>query len=496
MTTLQSDAIPEKRLRPINQLPVKAQRETVVYWMTSARRTRFNFGLQRAAEWSRELGKPLVVLEALRSGYPWASDRLHQFVLHGMSDNREALKRRAVAHYSYVEYRSGEGKGLLEHLASRAAVVVTDEYPTFFLPRMIEAAGQKLDVMLEAVDSNGILPMAAAGKEFATAYAFRRHLQKNVLAELERIPLEDPLADELPEPPSKLPGLDRWPEAPPELLSGEPDALADLPIDHDVAPTGMIGGSKQGSKLLERFLDRHLEGYSEGRNRPDESWASGLSPYLHFGHVSAHEVFLELMRRERWTPEDVVGPANGRRAGWWGVRENAEAYLDQIVTWRELGFNFCWNRKDHDRWASLPDWAKKTLGEHENDTREHVYSLEQFDAAETHDPLWNAAQRQLLTEGTIHNYLRMLWGKKILHWSATPRDALDVMIELNNRYALDGRDPNSYTGIFWVLGRHDRPWGPERPIFGKVRYMTSANTARKFPVKGYLERYGEGSAGS
>jgi deoxyribodipyrimidine photo-lyase len=159
------------------------------------------------------------------------------------------------------------------------------------------------------------------------------------------------------------------------------------------------------------------------------------------------------------------------------------------VTWRELGFQFCHHRKDHHRWESLPEWARATLDEHALDPREHVYSLADFEHAATHDPLWNAAQTQLVREGTIHNYLRMLWGKKILEWTENPRRAMEIMIELNNRFALDGRDPNSYSGIFWVLGRHDRPWGPERPIFGKVRYMTSANTARKVPVKAYLERY-------
>jgi deoxyribodipyrimidine photo-lyase len=216
---------------------------------------------------------------------------------------------------------------------------------------------------------------------------------------------------------------------------------------------------------------------------------SGLSPYLHFGHISAHEVFLETMRRERWSPEDVVAPANGRRNGWWGVGKDAEAFLDQLLTWRELGFNVCHRRRDHGRWESLPDWAASTLSKHARDRREYLYSLDEFTNAATHDPLWNAAQTQLLREGTIHNYLRMLWGKKILEWTSEPREALEVMIELNNRYAIDGRDPNSYTGILWVLGRHDRPWGPERAVFGTVRYMSSANTARKFPVRAYLDRY-------
>jgi deoxyribodipyrimidine photo-lyase len=163
--------------------------------------------------------------------------------------------------------------------------------------------------------------------------------------------------------------------------------------------------------------------------------------------------------------------------------------LDELITWRELGFNLAWQRTDYDRYESLPDWAQSTLAKHARDRRPKLYDLAQFERAETHDPLWNAAQRQLVCEGRIHHYLRMLWGKKILEWSATPQDALAVMIELNNKYALDGRDPNSYSGVFWVLGRYDRAWGPERPIFGKIRYMSSENTTRKLHVAGYLAKY-------
>ena len=170
----------------------------------------------------------------------------------------------------------------------------------------------------------------------------------------------------------------------------------------------------------------------------------------------------------------------------------AEAFLDELITWREVGYNMCWQRDDYDQYESLPEWAKKTLADHAPDRRQYIYSTDQFEAAETHDPLWNAAQIQLVREGRIHNYLRMVWGKKILEWTSEPREALEVMIELNNRYALDGRDPNSYSGIFWVLGRHDRAWGPERPVFGTVRYMSSANTARKFPVRAYIDRYSGG----
>jgi deoxyribodipyrimidine photo-lyase len=181
--------------------------------------------------------------------------------------------------------------------------------------------------------------------------------------------------------------------------------------------------------------------------------------------------------------------ATGKREGWWNAGPDVEAFLDQLITWRELGFNMCAHNSAYDSFKSLPDWAIQTLTAHKGDPRPVKYKSRQFEDAATDDELWNAAQTQLREEGRIHNYLRMLWGKKILEWSRTPEEALQTMIDLNNKYALDGRDPNSYTGIFWVLGRYDRPWFPERPIFGTVRYMSSANTARKMNVRDYLRRY-------
>jgi deoxyribodipyrimidine photo-lyase len=432
----------------------------------------------------------LLVLEALRGDYPWASERLHGFIIDGMSDNRSAAHGRGIDYYPYVEPTPGAGHGLLEALAADAALVVTDRYPTFFLPRMVAAVSRRLSIPLEAVDSNGIIPLDATPSEFATAYAYRRWLQQHLFEHLESLPLEDPLAEPLPPPPGiPTPLLDRWPAANRDLLAGDGHHLAGLDIDHDVRATTTRGGEVAARRALERFLDEAFDDYADKRNRPDDGRSSGLSPYLHFGHLSSHEVVLEVMRRERWSSESTVGPANGRRSGWWGMSSSAEAFLDQVVTWRELGFQFCHHRPDHEQWESLPQWAIDTLEEHATDPREHLYSLDDFAAAKTHDPLWNAAQTQLVRDGIIHNYLRMLWGKKILEWTAHPRQALEFMLELNNRYALDGRDPNSVSGIFWVLGRHDRPWGPERPVFGKVRYMTSANTARKVPVTQYLERY-------
>jgi len=275
--------------------------------------------------------------------------------------------------------------------------------------------------------------------------------------------------------------LARWPSAMPEI--------ATLPIDHGVAPAPLDGGASEGTRRLRAFLDERLSGYAETRSHPDDDTASGLSPYLHFGHLSPHAVLAELAVREGWSASDVSSACTGQRTGWWGMSASAEAFLDQLVTWRELGANFCAVRADYDRYASLPEWALRTLAAHASDPRPVRYDLRRLEAADTHDEVWNAGQRQLRRDGTLHNYVRMLWGKKILEWSASPEEALDVMIELNNRFALDGRDANSYSGIFWVLGRYDRPFPPERPIFGYVRYMSSENTLRKLRAREYLRRF-------
>jgi deoxyribodipyrimidine photo-lyase len=251
------------------------------------------------------------------------------------------------------------------------------------------------------------------------------------------------------------------------------------------------GGSRAAAARLDGFIAHGLARYLE-RNHPDLDASSGLSPYLHFGHISVHEIVASVWEREAWDPARIAGAAaTGMRAGWWGVSAPSEAFLDELITWRELARVFCFHRADHAEYSALPDWARATLDKHAHDPRPERYSRSQLAGARTADPIWNAAQRELLATGRIHNYLRMLWGKKIVEWSASPRAALATMIELNNKYALDGRDPSSYAGILWCLGLFDRPWGPERPIFGVVRYMTSAQTARKLHVRRYLARWSE-----
>ena len=485
--------VPEIRVRPCNREEVRPEGDFVLYWMTAFRRLGWSFALDHAVEQARRLGKPLVILEPLRCGYRWANDRIHRFVLDGMAEHARRLAETNVLYHPYVEPEPGAGKGLIEALGQRACAIVADDYPAFFLPRMVASAAAKVPVRMEAVDSNGLLPLRAAGKDFVTAAHFRRFLQKVLSEHLEHAPAEDPLAEPLPSGLKKLPAeiLKRWPAASPKILAG--GSLAGLPIDHSVPPVDSLrGGDDAGQRVLERFLDERLERYGEGRNDPGEEVTSALSPYLHFGYVSPHQMFAAVAARERWTPERLAARPTGAREGWWGMSPAAEKFLDEAVTWREVGYNMAAHRSDFEHYESLPDWARATLGKHERDPRPHLYSPEEFETAATHDEIWNAAQGQLREEGRIHNYLRMLWGKKVLHWSASPREALEILIDLNNKYALDGRDPNSYTGIFWCLGRYDRPWPPERPVFGTVRYMSSESTRRKFKVDGYVKRWGSG----
>jgi len=479
--------VPQVRLSARNQQPERPERKFVLYWMTAARRAGANFALQHAAETATRLGKPLIVLEPLRCDYPWASDRLHAFVLQGMADNADAFARLPVTYYPYLEPAAGAGRGLVAALAAHSCAIVTDDWPCFFLPAMIDAAARQVNVKLEAVDGNGLYPLRAVQRAFHTAASFRIHLHKSLRPHLFEFPLQSPLAGrDLPR--CRVPAqvLKRWPVCDP--------ARADLskpPIDHSVRPVQTHGGSAAAHAALNTFLARQLSRYGQDRNHPDDGSSSGLSPWLHFGHIGVHEVAAAVFAHSQWDPTKVAGKPVGKRHGWWGLPEYAESFLDELVTWRELGFHYCRAFPDtYDQFDNLPNFARKTLAEHASDAREHIYTLRQLESAATHDEVWNAAQRELVHTGRMHNYLRMLWGKNILRWSHTPQKALAAMIHLNNKYALDGRDPNSYSGIFWCLGRFDRAWGPARPVFGSVRYMTSENTRRKLRMEDYLKRWG------
>jgi deoxyribodipyrimidine photo-lyase len=373
-------------------------------------------------------------------------------------------------------------------LASHASLVVTDDYPAFMLPRMVQAAADQVERRLEAV--NGLLPTRVPDQTFQTAYAFRRFRQRTLPAHLGGAPVATQTS------------VLAWAGCGRARRRRAPAAL---PRRRDHGGHRPVGRSRDrpqrgagwptwrchdGDGDADVLLDQDLAAYGETRNKVERDATSRLSPYLHFGHISSWEVVATLLSREGWVG-CTSARATGAREGWWNVSPAAEAFLDQIVTWRELGFNMCVRHPDsYDRFESLPTWAQATLGKHDADPRAYRYGLETFERARTHDPLWNASQVQLVREGRIHSYLRMLCGgKKILEWTPSARDALGVMVELNNKYAVDGRDPNSYSGIFWTFGRYDRPWAPEHPIFGSIRYMSSENTARKMSVLGYVRRY-------
>lgn len=472
------DSVPTSRIRRLGDGSLRTDRDYVLYWMIANRRTRTNPALQRAIELCTETGRPLLVFEPLRAGYDWASVRMHTFVAQGMEDNRASFAAAGVRYISWLERAHGEGAGLLEALAEAAVAVVTDDWPFFFQDRMVAAVADRLDVHFEAVDGVGLLPLSASERAYTTAASFRRHVQKVVAKHLleptEREPL---LTYAQGMAPDCAEVFARWPGA---------SSVDDVELANEVPAVERVGGEREGQRRIEAFLPT-LEHYPD-RNHPDAHAASGLSPWLHFGHVSGEEVVRRVLEQAGWMPGDETAKATGSR-GWWNLPEGAESFMDEIVTWRELGHVFALHQDDYESITSIPGWATQTLADHAGDPREHV-SFEDLETARSPDPVWNAAQRELLETGVMHNYLRMLWGKCVLAWAPSPAVAFDWLTDLNNRYALDGRDPNSASGIAWVFGRHDRAWGPERPIFGKVRYMTSASTRKKLRMTGYLERFG------
>ena len=477
--------VPRNRIRELNDASIRADADYVLYWMIGARRTGWNFALDHALEWSVALDKPLLVFEPLRVDYEWASARFQQFIIEGMRDNAATCAAAGVTYYPYVEPASGAARGLLEMLAGRAAIVITDDTPAFFTRRMVEAAALRV-APLVAVDGHGLLPVDAVGVAYNSAYAFRRLLQAELPAQLRFQPRAHPFADYAQgSAPIAADILMRWPKANVSAAT----LVQALPLDQNIAPVSALpGGSTAGAARLGRFIAEGLPAYHVGHNGFEPFASSGLSPYLHFGHSSAHCILDAVANDQDWRPDQLAHNTLGRKEGWWGMSSSAEAFLDELVTWRELAANGARHLDDFEHFDALPDWAHATLQRHIDDPRPALYDIDQFRAAETHDAVWNAAQRQLVRDGTMHRYLRMLWGKKIIEWTEFPELAWEIMVELNNRYALDGRDANSWAGIAWVFGRYDRPW-PERAVYGTVRCMTSQSAARKFNLTDYLETY-------
>jgi deoxyribodipyrimidine photo-lyase len=475
----------QARRRRLNDAKVAGGGDYVLYWMQIYRRLERNHALDYALRCAEELARPLVVYEGLRIDYPWASRRHHQFVLEGMQANAVRAAELGLCYWPFVETEKGQGRGLLRRLSERACLVVTDDFPCFIVPLQAESLARRIEVPVLAVDSNSVVPLSLLGPAVSAAAHLRPRLHR---AFAEAWPHRAAARPRIPDVATKRvrARFDTW-------KATDVAAFVDgLPLDPTVPPVPQTpGGTPAARARLRGFVRRRLRGYAEGRSEPRspaEGHASGLSPYLHFGHVSIEEVVeAALATTGKWSPDDLRLDNRGKREGYFCDDPDVNSFLDEALTWRDVGFQWHWSRRADaaSLETALPTWALQTLGAHAADPRPRLYAAEELEGGATHDPLWNAAQRELVATGTIHNYLRMLWGKKVLEWSVSPAEAYRTLEHLNNKYALDGRDPNSYTGILWCFGLFDRPWPSERKIFGSVRYMSSDNTARKFDVKPY-----------
>jgi len=479
-------SVNDARVRRANAAAVRSSGDYVLYWMQLYRRLTHNHALDRALHWAVELGQPLVIYEGLKLRYPWASRRLHQFILEGMHDNAATARKIGLNYWPFVETPRQSGRGLVRQLASRACVIVTDDFPCFIIPEQTAALAAKSEVAVEAVDGNCVLPLSLLGEPVTAAAHLRHRLHRGFAAAWEHRAAHKP----------RYPAVVLKHVEPSFALWSAPDLTAfiqGLPFEAMVPPVpGRTGGATAARKVLRAFLGKRLAGYAEERScpvAPDEGHGSGLSPYLHFGHISIEEIVERVLATEDWSPADIDPSCRGKREGFYDRNPDVNAFLDEALTWRDVGFHWHWHRRQDTATLeqALPAWALTTLRRHASDRREQLYTLEDWEAGQTHDPLWNSAQRELVATGQIHNYLRMLWGKKVLEWSATPDEAYRTLVHLNNKYALDGRNPNSWTGILWCFGLFDRPWPPERPVLGTVRYMSSENTARKFRLADYRE---------
>jgi len=482
--------INSKRVFKHNDLNPNNDGYFVLYWMQINRRFQYNYALEYAVAYANKLNKPLLILETLTCDYPWANDRFHNFLLEGMREDQIITRKKGINHYIHLEKKHGDILKLVNTLSKKASVIISDEFPVFIIRKRNEYFGNKFNIPFITIDSNGIIPLKMTNKAPYSAYLFRKVMHKHFVDAFTMPPEKDPL-DKLNirkeiELDNEI--LEKWPRGDKEL-EYIPGFIEQQSIDHSVPFTSTKGTREAALDKLNAFITSDLKIYGKRRNDPDYDATSRMSPWLHFGKISEYEIVKAVLdhQPQNWDLINIQD-RNGKREGFFKGHPYVEKYLDELITWREVGFHFAHHTPDYAKFESLPEWVQETLKVHEKDPREYIYTLDEFEQSKTHDEIWNAAQNQLVREGYIHNYLRMLWGKKILEWTPDPQTALSYMIELNNKYALDGRDPNSYSGIFWILGRFDRPWF-ERPIFGKIRYMSSESTRKKVKLKKYLEKY-------
>lgn len=429
----------------------------VLYWMQQAQRAEANDALEYAVHLANELAAPLVVGFGLMDDYPEANLRHYVFLLQGLRDVADALAKRGIA----FVLQHGEPAEVALKLAHHARVLVCDRGYLRHQKAWRRTVAQKAPCQVVQVETEVVVPVESASDKGEYA---ARTLRPRIHRHLDRF-LELPGATRVRHRADHL-------ELPHSLDLTDPEKLAHrLKLDHSVGSVShhFTGGTLAAKATFRAFLQRRLTAYAEHRNQPQTDDFSHMSKYLHFGQISTVWLAVEAEKHRAHARDDVA------------------TFIEELIVRRQLSMNFVHFRENYDRYEVLPEWARRTLAHHRRDHRPHLYTARQLEAAETHDPYWNASMREMLHTGYMHNYLRMYWGKKILEWSKDPESAFETALALNNRYFLDGRDANSFANIAWLFGQHDRPWG-ERPIFGQVRYMNAAGLERKCDIRAYVEK--------
>jgi len=452
---MKRENIQETRIQILNNREIRKGRY-ILYWMQQSQRAELNHALTYAIQQADGAGQGVVVVFGLMDDYPEANLRHHTFMLEGLKETRDALADLGIL----MVIQKGHPVRVALSLSADASMIVCDRgYLRHQKDWRIQLAG-KADCRVVQVESDVVVPVeVVSGKAEYAARTIRPKIHKHLETYLKGISFHPPARSSL--------GMSFK-----SMNIADPAAvLRQTKIDPSIPPVSRFfkGGTFQAKTVFKDFLHSRLERYDENSNQPQTDDISHMSPYLHFGQISPIYLALEIQRA-------------GKKH-----QANGSAYLEQLIVRRELAMNFTNDTANYDTIACLPAWAQNTLQAHATDKRAYSYSLQQLVDAETHDPYWNACMREMRYTGFMHNYMRMYWGKKILEWTETPQKAFEVLLALNNRYFLDGRDPNSYAGVGWVFGLHDRAWS-ERPIFGKIRYMAASGLERKCDIQAYVRK--------
>jgi deoxyribodipyrimidine photo-lyase len=442
-----------ERVRIVKQADFK--NGPIVYWMQRDQRVDDNWALIEAFNLAKKNDEPLIVVFNLVSKFLEASLRQYSFMIEGLKEVETKFGKLNIPFKLLIGKPENEIPKFIKEID--AGILVTDFNPLKIIKEWKSKVAEKIEIPFYEVDAHNIVPCwEASDKLEYAAYTIRPKIKKQLDRYLNDFPSlkKQKLKDDFNF--KKI----NWKEV-----------YDDLEIDKSIKPVDWIKpGEEEAKKMLKDFLSNKLPEYDEERNDPNKKALSNLSPYLHFGQISAQRVALEA--------QPFIEHKNSQ-----------EAFLEELIIRRELSDNFCHYNKNYDSFDGFHDWAKKTLNEHRGDKREYIYTKSEFDKAETHDPLWNAAQTEMVETGKMHGYMRMYWAKKILEWTKTPEEALSIGIYLNDKYELDGRDPNGYVGVAWSVGGvHDRAW-TERPVFGKIRFMNYNGCKRKFDVKSYINQH-------